>query len=165
MEPDTAADYEQLPIQSDGQQWIVSWCPPDDVPSGRNHGSLGICMPDEDTVVLISLDGIAWDLPAGRRESDETWEQTLRREMREEACAEVTQAQLLGFCRSQCESGPEQGLVLVRSLWLARVRLDEWLPAHEVAHRKTVPVEDLLSHLPSRFGPIFRRALQEAAVL
>jgi ADP-ribose pyrophosphatase YjhB (NUDIX family) len=64
-------------------------------------------------IVLISHDGELWDLPAGRPEGCETLEETLRREMLEEACATVLQTRLLGFVRSVCASGPEEGLDLV----------------------------------------------------
>jgi ADP-ribose pyrophosphatase YjhB (NUDIX family) len=50
---------------------------------------------------VISRDGVIWDLPAGRPEPGESWEQTLRREMDEEACATVIAARLLGFTRGQ----------------------------------------------------------------
>jgi len=39
---------------------------------------------------VISPDGGIWDLPAGRPVPGENWEETLRREMDEEACATVT---------------------------------------------------------------------------
>jgi ADP-ribose pyrophosphatase YjhB (NUDIX family) len=113
------------------------------------------------------MDGEHWDLPAGRPEGDETWEETLRREMCEEACATVVQARLLGFCRSACVSGPQLGLVIVRSFWRADVELSPWEPRFEIVHRRAVPVAAVLSQLtiPDSFARIFRRALQEAAVL
>ena len=81
-------------------------------------------------VVLISPDGQRWGWPGGRPEPGESWEQTLRREILEEACATVTCARLLGFVRGRCVSGREQGLVLVRSIWRAEVRLlPSWGPA------------------------------------
>jgi len=45
-------------------------------------------------IVVISPDGTIWDLPAGRPEPGESWEQTLRRELDEEACATVAGATL-----------------------------------------------------------------------
>jgi ADP-ribose pyrophosphatase YjhB (NUDIX family) len=56
-------------------------------------------------VVLISPDGRRWGWPGGRPEAGEDWLQTLRRELLEEACAEVEQARLLGFTRSACLAG------------------------------------------------------------
>lgn len=104
-------------------------------------------------------------MPAGRTEGDETWEQTLRREMLEEACATVIDTRLLGFCRGSCVAGPEAGLVLVRSFWRARVLLGAWEPRFEISHRRVVPATEVLSHLPPPFLPILRRALADAGVL
>jgi hypothetical protein len=78
-------------------------------------------------------------------EPGESWEQTLRREMDEKACATVVGARLLGFTRGQCVAGPERGLVLVRSVWRA-------------------DVEDALSLGANPFAPFIRRELREAAM-
>jgi 8-oxo-dGTP pyrophosphatase MutT (NUDIX family) len=169
MTHDPIADGEQLPVRSNGQEWLVSWHPPPTAPSGTPHGAAGICVSGNDQIVLISSDGLEWGFPAGRPEGDETWEQTLRREMREEACATVVDARLLGFCRGCCVAGPEEGLVLIRSFWRADVILGLWEPAFEIPHRRTVPVVEVLSYLSSPvslpFLPIFRRALDEAGLL
>jgi len=63
-----------------------------------------------------------WGWPGGRPEGDESWEQTLRREILEETCSVVNDARLLGFCRSACLSGRRNDRVLVRSIWRARSR-------------------------------------------
>jgi hypothetical protein len=39
--------------------------------------------------VLISDDGVRWGWPVGRPQGEETWEQTFRREVLEEACVVV----------------------------------------------------------------------------
>jgi 8-oxo-dGTP pyrophosphatase MutT (NUDIX family) len=162
----TILNYEEeLVIRTDGQTWITSWHPPISVPSGTSHGSAGICVTDTNEIVLISSDGIHWDLPAGRPEGDETWEQTLRREVYEEACATVVDAKLLGFCHSRCIAGHEEELVLLRSFWRAQIILHGWEPAFETTHRRVVSETDILLHLSPVFAPVFRRALAEAAVL
>ncbi|WP_165959143.1 NUDIX domain-containing protein [Actinomadura sp. KC345] len=92
-----AANDVRIPVRSGGQRWLVSWHPPPDPPAGTPHGAEGVCVTRGGDVVLISPDGVAWDLPAGRPEPGEDWEQTLRREMDEEACATVPAARLLGF--------------------------------------------------------------------
>jgi len=66
----------------------------------------------------------------------EDWEQVLRREMLEEACAQVLDARLLGFARSECLGGHEDGLILVRSIWLARVEVLPWEPQFEIPLRR-----------------------------
>ncbi len=158
-------DGVDLPIRTNGQDWIVSWHRPPTAPVGTAHGAAGVCVIESGEIVLISSDGMAWDLPAGRTEGDETWEQTLRREVLEEACATVVDAGPLGFCRSVCIVGPEEGLVIVRSFWRVQVILGAWAPQFEVSHRRVVPAAEVLSHLSPVFMPIYRRALNEAGVL
>ena len=79
----------------------------------------------------------------------------------------VSNARLLGFCRSVCLSGPEKDRVLVRSIWRAEVELLPWKPSFEIAHRRVVPAHELLSHLwmEDGFEPIYRRALTEAGLM
>jgi hypothetical protein len=59
----------------------------------------------------------------------------------------VTDARLLGFVRSKCLSGHEEGLVLVRSIWRAEVTLLPWQPEYEIPFRRMVPARDLAKHL------------------
>ena len=116
---------------------------------------------------MISPDGKVWDLPAGRPEMGESWEDTLRREMLEEACATVLEATLLGFTRGACVQGPETGRVLVRSVWRAEVELAPWQPRFEIPHRRVVATADVMGELVlgnHAFAPIIRRELQEASI-
>jgi hypothetical protein len=107
--------------------------------------------------------GLAWG-PAGAGGS---WEDTLRREMLEEACAVVMDARLLGFVRSRCLAGHERGLVLVRSIWRAQVRLLPWQPEHEIPFRRVVPAHELARYLWMENGaePIYSRAAREAGLV
>jgi ADP-ribose pyrophosphatase YjhB (NUDIX family) len=104
-----AQDGEELAVRSDGAEWVVAWHPPGTAPAGRPHGANAFCVTGGNEVVLISADGVRWGWPGGRPEDDESWEQTLHREMLEETCAKVVAATLLGFCRGECLNGPEQG--------------------------------------------------------
>ena len=163
--PRAAEDYEEIPIHTGGQEWLAAWHPPEAAPSGKPHGSVGICVSQPARIILISVDGLTWDFPAGRPEPGESWEQTLRREVHEEACATVTDARLLGFCRGECVKGHEAGLTLVRSFWHACVALGEWRPQHETTQRRLASASELLSALPKAFERISRRALGEAGLL
>ena len=101
------------------------------------------------------------------RGRDEDWRATLDREVLEEACARVETASLLGFSRGLCTRGREEGLVLVRALWLAWVALDPWEPRHEIKHRLLVPSDEALARidLPEGQLPIYHRWFDEAATL
>ena len=161
-----ARDGEEFAAHPNSGRWILTWHPPSSIPDGTPHGAAGICLTADGGLVLISLDGKRWGLPARRPEAHESWEQTLRREMLEEACATVTQAQLLGFGRGVCIEGHEEGLVLVRSWWRAEVELGPWKPQFEIPHRLVVPAEQWSAHLWMNhgFAPIYRRAFAEAGV-
>ena len=162
-----ARDGEAFTVRSNGGDWLVAWHTPSAVPLGTPHGANAFCLTADNGVVLISPDGERWGWPGGRPEGDEAWEQTLRREILEEVCSMVSDAQLLGFCRGQCLTGSEQGLVLVRSVWRAEVELLLWEPRFEITYRRVVPAIEVLSHLWMEEGyePIYHRALVEAGLL
>ncbi len=131
-------DGEDVIMRANDQEWIASWHSPLAPPDGTPHGASGVCVIGEGEIVLISRDGEHWGLPGGRTEASETWEETLRRELHEEACATVVQARLLGFSRSICVAGTQLGLVLVRSFWRAEVELAAWKPRFEIPHRRVL---------------------------
>lgn len=166
--PPAAHDHEPLTHHDNGQDWIVSWHPPSTPPEGTPHGAAGICITPGGDVVLVRLDG-RWEIPAGRTEGDETWEETLRREMMEEGCASVITARLLGFGRSQCVRGVQEGLVIVRSMWRAEVALLPWEPRFEIPERLVVPADQIRDSLayPKTKGMarFTARMLNEAGIL
>jgi ADP-ribose pyrophosphatase YjhB (NUDIX family) len=162
-----ASDGEEFAVHSNGGDWLTAWHSPIAAPAGTPHGANAFCVTAHDQVVLISNDGVRWGWPGGRPESDESWERTLRREVLEETCSIVSNALLLGFCRSVCLSGPEKDCVLVRSIWRAEVELLPWKPRFEIAHRRVVRVDESPSHLwmEDGFEPIYHRALIEARLV
>lgn len=156
---------DRLPIRSGGQDWLVSWHQPPHPPPGIPHGAEGVCVTPAGEVVLISRDGRTWELPAGRPEPDETWEDTLRREVLEEACVTIRSAKLLGFARGECVAGHELGRILVRSAWRANVDVGRWRPHHEITHRRIVPAGEVMARIePHPFAAIIRRELHEAGL-
>ena len=161
-----AREGEEFVAHSNGGDWIVAWHPPPVVPEGTPHGAAGICLTTAGGLVLISNDGERWSLPGGRPEEHESWKETLHREVLEEACATVVQARLLGFTRGRCISGPEEGLVLVRSMWRAEVELATWEPRFEITHRHVIPAETWSTHLwiADGFAEIFWRTFAEAGL-
>jgi 8-oxo-dGTP pyrophosphatase MutT (NUDIX family) len=161
-----APDFAEMTVPANGGDWRMAWHPAAIVPDGQPHGASAFCVTARGSVVLISTDGSRWGWPGGRPELGESWEDTLRREMMEEACATVSDARLLGFVRSRCLSGHEEGLVLVRSIWRAEVSLLPWRPEHEIPFRRVVPASELARHLWMEDGaePIYSRAAREAAL-
>ena len=161
-----ARDGEEFDVRANGGDWRTAWRPPTEVPGGTRHGSTGFCLTSHGGVVLISHDGVRWEWPGGRPEGDETWEETFRREILEETCSMVGDAKLLGFCRSECLTGPEAGLILVRSVWRGEVDVMPWEPRFEIGHRRIVPAATLLAtmHIDPGWEPILRRAALEAGL-
>ena len=127
-----ARDGEEFVVRANGGDWIVAWHLASEAPEGTPHGATGICLTAEGGLVLISNDGKRWGLPGGRPEEHESWEQTLHREVLEEACAIVVQARLLGFTQGRCIAGPEEGWCSSgvrgepRSSWLPGSRSSRW---------------------------------------
>ena len=158
-------DRADRPFRLFGQDWLISWEPPDAVPAGTAHGSAGLCLTADERVVIVSTNGVEWDLPGGRPEAGEDWRATLEREVLEEACARVDRAVLLGFSRGECVAGEQQGTVLVRALWRASVTLAPWAPRHEMTVRRLVTLDEL-SAIPIGGAPpwFVEQLVREASV-
>lgn len=157
------ADFEEHYFHQNGQEWAGVWYPPDaGAPPGKRHGATGVCLTHDGKVVVVS-DGGGWGLPGGRPEDDEDWYETLVREVSEEACATILDARLLAYARGTCLRGHEQGLVLVRSIWIATVQLEPWAPAFEIVERAILnPVAALDRLLPFDPNPALLRIFREA---
>jgi hypothetical protein len=52
--------------------------------------------------------------------------------------------------------------MLIRSIWLARVRLEEWLPQFEIRHRRLVPFDRCASVVLPEYGRLWRRMFHDA---
>ncbi|QPP09426.1 NUDIX domain-containing protein [Streptomyces bathyalis] len=162
---ETAEDGVGFDAAINGQTWHIAWHPPPDPPPGTPHGAEAVCFAG-DRIVVVSRDGRRWGLPAGRPERNEQWAETMRREVREEACCEVTGCRLLGYSRGVCVRGHQKGLVLVRSMWRAEVQLEPWDPQFEMAHRRLLPAREAFRSVtvPDGLGPFHRRLFTEAGV-
>ncbi len=124
--------------------WKISLHPPGERPDGANHGSEAVCMVNDIETVIVRDTSGRLNTPGGHPEEGETSEETMIREVREEACAEVTSWQLLCHARSECLKGERQGHVMVRDMYLARVVLLPWGGGtEEIVERLVVPLSDL----------------------
>jgi ADP-ribose pyrophosphatase YjhB (NUDIX family) len=70
--------------------------PPFQPPRAATTQALGPCFTANHRVVLVSSDGVAWTLPGVTLEPGETAAEALKREVRDEAGAEVRQSIYLG---------------------------------------------------------------------
>lgn len=160
-----AVDGEPFPVRSTGRTWSVAWHSPVTAPEGTPHGANAFCVTANDHIVLISNDGERWGRPGGRPEGDESWEQTLRREILEEACAIVRDARLSGSAARRVSPGREEGLVLVRFVW--RVEVLAWAAHFEIGLRRLIPSGELPAHVCMKdgFEPLYHRAMIEVGLL
>src|SRR5690606_37360724 len=108
------------------------------------HQVCGLCVTADRRLVLVSKDGVNWTLPGGRPESGETWEETLVREVREEACAVVTGCAYLG---AQRVDDPLDRRTFYQLRYVAAVELQEFLPTHEMRHRLCVDHDEARQRL------------------
>lgn len=130
--------------------WRVSLHAPDSKPEGAPHGSEAICMVDNETTVLVRNTSGRLNTPGGHPEAGESSEETMMREVREEACAEVSSWQLIAYARSECLEGERKGHVMVRDMYVARVELLPWVqPDFEIVERFTVPIDQLVATMIS----------------
>ncbi|MFF3559328.1 NUDIX domain-containing protein [Streptomyces sp. NPDC002574] len=148
-----------------GQDWRVAYCPPPEPPPGTPYGAEVVCVVG-DRILLVSEDGQRWRLPSSRPEPRERCRDTMRREVREEACAAVVERRLLGFSRGVCVRGPQEGLVLIRAMWRAEVRLAPWDPHRGTVHRRLLSVGEAFRTLtiPEGLGPFYRKLFAQAVV-
>ncbi|RLT28105.1 MAG: hypothetical protein DWI48_01745 [Chloroflexi bacterium] len=150
--------------EDNGADWVLSWTPASiEVPVGMNQGASGLCRVASGELVVISVDGGAsWDLPGGRPRGDESLRQTLDRGLWDEAGVRASEATLLGYARSACLAGPHQGLVLVRSIWLADVTLEADLDA---SSRLVVPAAEALALIPEGMRDFYVEIFESAGLV
>ena len=128
-----------------GQRLLVAWQDSGFIPP-RNlvTQASGICFTHDGLIVLITSDGSSWGLPGGHPEDGETIEAALIREVREEACAMVTDFAYLGA--QEMRDAPDYTVHYQTRFW-ARVQLNEFKPEYETTGRKLVMPEDVVSTL------------------
>jgi len=131
----------------DRPAWFTLMAPGWMPPAAQVTQALGICLTDDGQVVLVTWDDRRWTFPGGTVEPGETLEETLIREVAEEACATVTASQYLA-CQHIADPYNTYGSTsYYQTRWWARVTLDPWEPHHEMTGRRLVPPEQVLATL------------------
>lgn len=128
----------------EGRRLIVTWRdssfhPPRELFTQAS----GICYTDDGLIVLVTIDGENWMISGGHPNTDEPLEDTLKREVKEEACATVTDLVYLGAAEVD-DPGNPQGLIKNYSarFW-AHVHLDEFKREYETITRKMVKPSEI----------------------
>ena len=118
-------------------RYRVSWFdPPFRPPPAHTTQALGICFTHDGQLVLVTWNGSDWTLPGGTIEPGETLEETLAREVREEACARVLASAYIG-CQRVEHLGEDRPAYYQTRFW-ARVDLEPFVPTHEMTARVLV---------------------------
>lgn len=94
-----------------------------------------VAFTSEGNIVLIANEAGKWTLPGGTVEQGETIAETLRRELWEEACAEVTEEVYLGAVLVEDPANPAGLPRYYQTRFWARVVLRPFIPQFETVGR------------------------------
>ena len=128
-----------------GRHFEVTWMQGEDLPPLDQITQVSsMCFTSVNQIALISTDGKRWNIPGGHPEPKESLEQTLRREVLEEACCEIYDPFLLGW---QHVRDIQDNSVHFQMRYFCRIRIQPFDPKHEIRHRKFVRPDEFLAML------------------
>ena len=148
-----------------GGRWtLLSWLRPDEVRPASPSRALGVCFTAAGRVVLVTgHDRTHWNHPGGGREPGESLQETLVREVYEEACARVLASTLIGHERIvEIDSSGAVVGVDHHARFAARVALEPFVARHETVARTVVAVEEVPAVMPGWQPDSLRRLLDAA---
>jgi 8-oxo-dGTP diphosphatase len=122
----------------------------------------GLCFVGDGSVVLVTADGMTWQLVGGHPEIGETSEEAFRREAVEEACATVTHLAYLGAQEVNDPHNPTGLTTYYQSRFWARVTLGEFSGKHEMMARTCVAPTAVQATLNWRTSRVLAAILQAA---
>ena len=160
MENETKKIIEESEWQ--GQKFQIIWHGRDFIPPPDKVKQVsGICYTGMGKIVVVSQDGVLWELPGGHPEPGEDLNEAFIREVKEEACASVDLVEYLG---SQ-EVRPGKDSVYYQVCYASHVILDKFDPQHEMLQRRLVNPTDLSNTLQWKTNRILDEILSTAQKL
>jgi 8-oxo-dGTP pyrophosphatase MutT (NUDIX family) len=155
----------QHTLWADDRPFHITWLsPPFMPPLASTTQVYAICFTAEGQIVLISLDDGQWNLPGGTIEPGETLPQTLKRELWEEACAEVVVYTYIGCQRVDDLENPLGPQTYYQTRFWARVTLQPFLPQFETVARTLIPPDQFLTTLVWGAAPTARVILEAGLI-
>jgi 8-oxo-dGTP pyrophosphatase MutT (NUDIX family) len=126
-----------------GRRYHNAWRPDGDG-AERCTRARAVCVTDDGLVVVVRTALGVWEIPGGGREPGESVEDSLRREIREEASARTLQLELLATLRSvELDGwGAPLGAPFEQAYFWARVALEGFDPTHETVERRALPAHE-----------------------
>ena len=131
------------------RQFQSEWLPAPYVPECElTIQSSGLCFTPQGLLTLVS-DGKGWVCPGGYPDAGETLEETLVREIWEEACATVLDYEYIGAIRTyELPPIPEGSLPLFyQARFWVRIENGEFNPTHEMTQRTEIRPEEFVETL------------------
>jgi 8-oxo-dGTP pyrophosphatase MutT (NUDIX family) len=146
-----------------GEHIQISWLDPEHGGQEQDVGRSEVLGFTDDGLLVVVAEGDPdfLGLPGGHREAGESLEETLRRELREEACAELLEFELIGYQRFRHLEGDAVRLVTTDAMYWARVRCDDFDPRFETRTRRLLTIDEA-RRLPSWSHPLCERQLDRA---
>lgn len=147
----------------EGRTLAIEWLPAPFRPPRKSVTQVsGVCFTGSGKIVLVAGQLGKWALPGGHVEPGETLEQTLAREVNEEACAIMKRAAYLGVQKVSDPDNPTGSRAYYQARFWARVELRRFKPKFERTQRALVAPSQFVSTLQWQTGRIAQATLDAA---
>jgi len=132
-----------------GRELTLTWLEADVVPQNLKVSQVsGYCL-DNDNKVLIVKNDHGWGLPGGHPEEGESTEQSLRREISEEANVTISSFKLLGYVEvNDPQNESIEGRAYAQLRFICRLaEINEFSAEFETSERAFVSIAELPNYI------------------